>query len=291
MFPSSAASTLAGTNHVTGISIMGWFKPLGDADNNPSPNTNTENPDDHFSAFGLAGFLRGDEDVDELDGHSVRALLEVINGKVTGLGRRLDEQSGSGQRASVDDWEDVMPPGEWTHLCATFEFNRGRIMLYKNGQPLDTSFNSTGSWDTSPQIDYTSSSNAGGIKIGGSYPDDSQERNSFNGRIDELMFFNKTLTDQEVASQFDLISNIDGDFNLDGMVDSADYVVWRDNLNGGFTPADYLVWKSNFGAVAPTSGAAAVSTPAVPEPGTGSLLALTIACVFGRFFLSQRPRR
>ncbi|MEN1679712.1 MAG: PEP-CTERM sorting domain-containing protein [Planctomycetota bacterium] len=66
---------------------------------------------------------------------------------------------------------------------------------------------------------------------------------------------------------------IDGDFNGDGVVDTADYTVWRDNLNGpsdsvindagdgvdGVTVADYAVWKSNFGN--PPAPAAA------PEPG------------------------
>jgi hypothetical protein len=217
----------------------------------------------------------------------------VINGKVTGLGRRLDEQIGSGQRASLDDWEEVMPPGTWTHLAATFDFNRGRILLYKNGVLLAMSNNSVDSWDTTGQTDYTSSSNAGGIKIGGSYPDNSQERNPFNGRIDELMFFNKTLTAEEVADQFALISNIDGDFNLDGKVDAADYSVWRDNLDNRFTPADYLVWKSNFGAVAPTSGggAAAGHSQTVPEPSSYSLLIFALTLQFGRVFTPSRSRR
>ncbi len=148
MFSSSAASTLAGTSHVTGVTIMGWFKPLGNVTDNPSPNTNTPAPDDYYNAFGLAGLLRGDEGVGTLDGHTVRALLEVIDGKVTGLGRRLDGQTGSGQRSSLQDWDEVMPPGIWTHLTATFDFNRGRILLYKNGSPLASSNNSTDNWET-----------------------------------------------------------------------------------------------------------------------------------------------
>ena len=38
-------------------------------------------------------------------------------------------------------------------------------------------------------------------KIGGSYPQDTQEFNAFNGRFDELMFFNRSLGAEEVAAQ------------------------------------------------------------------------------------------
>ena len=40
---------------------------------------------------------------------------------------------------------------------------------------------------------------------------------------------------------------IPGDFNLDGTVDAADYVVWRKNPGGVYTPADYTTWRTNFG--------------------------------------------
>ena len=68
---------------------------------------------------------------------------------------------------------------------------------------------------------------------------------------------------------------VDGDYNSDGVVDAADYTVWRDNLGVGVSPgtladgnvngtidaADYEVWATNFGNIA--SGASSAS---VPEP-------------------------
>jgi hypothetical protein len=269
MFGSSAESTLAGTASATGITLMGWFKPLGGRSNNPSPNTNSEDPDDYYNAFGLAGYLRGDEDLDDLDGHTVRALLEVIGGKVKALGRRLDSQVFSGSRASDDDWHVVMPPETWTHLTATFDFNRGRIQLYKNGALLESSSSGIGNWETTPGTDYTSDSNAGGIKIGGSYPDNSEEKNPFNGRTDELMFFNKSLTPGEVAAQFALVSDTPGDFNHDGRVDAADYTVWRDGLDSLYDGDDYNDWKMNFGQSPGTGPGSALVL--VPEPTTAML--------------------
>ncbi len=101
-----------------------------------------------------------------------------------------------------------MPPNQWTHLAATFNFETGEIALYKNGKPLaQYTQRNVASWTWKAGEKHVSSNTAaGGIKIAGSYPDNSQEKNPFNGRIDELMFFNKALTAEEVAGQYKLIS-------------------------------------------------------------------------------------
>lgn len=78
-----------------------------------------------------------------------------------------------------------------------------------------------------------------------------------------------------------------GDFNDDGIVDAADYTVWRDNLGapnesalngngdgiGGVDQADYALWKSNFGTASASSTSQLAST--VPEP---SMLLLLVFC-------------
>ena len=82
------------------------------------------------------------------------------------------------------------------------------------------------------------------------------------------------------------VGGVLGDFNLDGVVDSADYTVWRDLLgsnalaadasgNGTVDSADYNIWKANFGAVASAGGGAAggAQLTAVPEP-TGFVIAV-----------------
>ncbi|HEY3393985.1 MAG TPA: hypothetical protein VGK58_14830, partial [Lacipirellulaceae bacterium] len=69
---------------------------------------------------------------------------------------------------------------------------------------------------------------------------------------------------------------VPGDYNQNGIVDAADYVIWRKKVGpgslqneGGVSPgvvdaADYNFWRSRFGA---TSGAGAVlDGSAVPEP-------------------------
>ena len=86
------------------------------------------------------------------------------------------------------------------------------------------------------------------------------------------------------------IGGVLGDYNGNGVVDAADYTVWRNALgrtgsglaadgNGdkAVTQADYVVWKTNFGQHA-GSGSAADSPPsvAVPEPGSLQLILLSV---------------
>lgn len=77
-----------------------------------------------------------------------------------------------------------------------------------------------------------------------------------------------------------------GDYNNNGKVDAADYVVWRNNLNtnvvlpndstpGSVTNADYTVWRSNFGQGA-GSGSELGAEIAVPEPATAALALLAV---------------
>jgi hypothetical protein len=77
-----------------------------------------------------------------------------------------------------------------------------------------------------------------------------------------------------------------GDYNDDGSVDAADYVVWRarhgttnalpnetespNSIDG----ADYNAWRTNFGASRP--GAARISVASVPEPGCLSMAAMLV---------------
>jgi hypothetical protein len=71
-----------------------------------------------------------------------------------------------------------------------------------------------------------------------------------------------------------------GDFNDDGKVDAADYVVWR-KTDG--TQPGYNDWRANFGR---TSGSgAAVGAAAVPEPGSIALFCAATCMLLG---LSRR---
>jgi T5SS/PEP-CTERM-associated repeat protein len=67
-----------------------------------------------------------------------------------------------------------------------------------------------------------------------------------------------------------------GDFNSDGIVDAADYVVWRNGLGTTYALSDYDVWRTHFGQTA-GGGAGAIVSAAVPEPTTLGLLMFAAA--------------
>jgi hypothetical protein len=96
------------------------------------------------------------------------------------------------------------------------------------------------------------------------------------------------------ASSFNLLVNstsvilqaigLPGDYNSNGVVDAADYVVWRKGLGTTYTQNDYDVWRAHFGQTAPGggSGAGAIANAAVPEPATVLLLMFAAANWFLR---------
>ena len=98
------------------------------------------------------------------------------------------------------------------------------------------------------------------------------------------------------------LAGLAGDYNHNGVVDMADYVLWRDTLNQNVTPgsgadgngngivdqSDYSVWRANFGTAAGSgAGSGSLSTSSVPEPFSALLLAVGAVVVY----CGIRPRR
>ncbi len=98
----------------------------------------------------------------------------------------------------------------------------------------------------------------------------------------------------DIGWEVTLPEPIPGDYNRNGIVDAADYTIWRNTLgsttdlraNGNNTgasankidQADYAFWKSRFGNVS-GSGSGALS---VPEPATAMLLLIAAALLCWR---------
>jgi hypothetical protein len=104
---------------------------------------------------------------------------------------------------------------------------------------------------------------------------------------------------------------VEGDYNSNGVVDAADYTVWRDHLpdpnspdppsqNFGLSPAegdgngdgfvtleDFEYWKSRF--LASGVGAGEVVAALVPEPGSALLLTVAgVGCLVSARFRQVR---
>ncbi|MCA9186776.1 MAG: hypothetical protein KDA99_14215, partial [Planctomycetales bacterium] len=87
------------------------------------------------------------------------------------------------------------------------------------------------------------------------------------------------------SATIDIEQALPGDYNQNGIVDAADYTIWKDNFgssnnlsadgngNGVIDAADYTVWKDNFG----TTQAAVGPSWLVPEPNSLQLLARCLA--------------
>jgi hypothetical protein len=84
-------------------------------------------------------------------------------------------------------------------------------------------------------------------------------------------------------------SALAGDFNHNGIVDTADYVVWRKGLGTTYTQADYDVWRTHFGQAA-GSGSGANLSAAVPEPATFPLIGTALSILVASVNRRRPPR-
>ena len=116
----------------------------------------------------------------------------------------------------------------------------------------NSSFNFLSSLSSMGIISYnTSKSNAGGY-------------------LDSLIISNSSTAPIDVTGV-----SVAGDFNLNGVVDAADYAVWRKGLGTTYSQSDYQVWRANFGQSFASGLGAGIA--AVPEPATFVLLIFAFA--------------
>lgn len=175
----------------------------------------------------------------------------------------ITETSNGGEQVLETD---PLPVGEWVHLTLTLGGNTG--ILYVNGAPKVAGQILLNPANISPANNYIGKSQ---------WPDP-----LFQGAISDFQIYDYALAPEQVQG---LLGVDTGDFNGDGLVNLADYVVWRSNLGadratvfaagsyaaGGIVNSeDYLNWKGNFGA--DTTTAALNASAMVPEPRTAWLL-------------------
>jgi hypothetical protein len=147
----------------------------------------------------------------------------------------------------------------------------------------------TPSWPLWTFWQYTASAQIPGVPGSNNAPNyDEEDADVFNGTLAQLQSL--------------LVHVVPGDYNHDGVVNTADYVVWRDtngsniNLaadgsgNGIVDNADYTFWRSHFGQTGGSgAGSGELSQGSVPEPSAAVLA--TICSVAAAGFRRRRTQR
>jgi hypothetical protein len=100
--------------------------------------------------------------------------------------------------------------------------------------------------------------------------------------VNAPIFNGHTLTLHYGANQVTLEVSLAGDFNGDGAVDAADYVVWRKGLGTTYSQNDYNVWRANFEQSDGSGTSASLPNLAVPEPS--GIVLLFVSALIGIVF-------
>jgi hypothetical protein len=82
-----------------------------------------------------------------------------------------------------------------------------------------------------------------------------------------------------VVGNYLVLGELPGDYNGNGVVDGADFLVWQQGVGSKYTAGHLAVWKTNLGKTlasvqAPFEGTTTPNSSAVPEPRAGILLTL-----------------
>lgn len=184
--------------------------------------------------------------------------------------------------------------GVWENYVITYDRPAGIVSVYRNGVLRDTGDISLNS------LNYP--------WVFGHNQDPGNTNGSWHGALDEIQFYNRVLTVSEIQLLvFD--PHPQGDYNRNGTVDAADYVVWRHQF-GQVVPAcsgadancntfveigEYQTWRINYGRSG-SSGSIAIGTEngehlaKVPE-SSSLVCVLGIVSITIRGFRKRRANR
>jgi thermolabile hemolysin len=94
-----------------------------------------------------------------------------------------------------------------------------------------------------------------------------------------------TATVHSILARHALAELSQGDFNWDGVVDGADYVMWRKEFSTSISFGD---WSGHFGEIAGGSGGGSTASVGPPTPEPAMALLITVGAVFSAVFRVRR---
>ncbi len=201
--------------------------------------------------------------------------VNIQNGGRGELGMVISSDGTFTTAANLID-DQPLPLGEWLHVVSVFEPDQF-MRLYIDGE-LVSEMIEGGSVDVPSAI----FSNSADLWIGRQFSSSSTFH--FPGLIDEVALYDRALSADEIQLHYLAATQLPGDFNRDGRVDAADFLVWRNSLgsevnpltvadadgDGIVTTLDYNIWKEHFGL---TLGGTSLVAAQVPEPAALCLIA------------------
>jgi hypothetical protein len=236
------------------------------------------------------GFNQGlDVLVDNVRLESSTVPLRLVVNKVTGA---VSIRNDSGNAISFDYYQITSAGGALR--TANGQWNS---LNDQNLNPVNSGTAPGESWDESAGasatllsevflLGQTSIAPGGSVALGSAY------NAAIFGANDGDLTFSYSAKGQPTLSPgkvlYTTAVGVSGDYNNDGVVNAADYTMWRDALGtsttlpndttpGSVVQADYNVWVANYGQ-------SASAATAVPEPAAGACLAMlvTLAAMRGR---------
>ncbi|MGE3637158.1 MAG: trypsin-like serine protease [Pirellulales bacterium] len=288
------------------------------------PNWATSGGESNLFAGWDLGLVRLDQPVSSLTpanlftgGSELGQAATIVGYGSTGTGLTGTQPNSAGTKRAGNNIVDIS--GEQISPGSTVSIRNNRMLAIDFDQPGNPSASTLGN-STPLNLEYLAApGDSGGglfIEVGGemllagvnsltstldgSVNSDYGDRAAFT-RVSQFLSW----IDNVIAENSPLISTVlPGDYNGDGVVEEADYTVWRDSLgqhgadlladanrDGVVDSDDYRVWKSNFGeTLGDGSGAVGGFSigAIVPEP---SALILVFIGVSGAFVIPLGGRQ
>jgi hypothetical protein len=262
--------------------------------------------------FSTTNYVFDDDD----DGHLAAANISsgsIAQGSTAVLfnaadNTLVDMQSAWGATINfipVTQWTDFANGGDlvaiWPSLAA---YNAAANPGTTSPRRSTAGTSATVQYDDDDAIGWPNNDNASSIELTGLDADPSQPASWLLSAGRSPMEVTATLPDHaggDIGSPGAVgmaLAGVSGDYNNNGIVDAADYVLWRNggplanegDMPGTVNDADYAFWRARFGA---TSGSGAVQAGAnVPEPGNlavAACVALYLAASLATRAANRRP--